>query len=172
MILARLEQLLEGVCDMTHPKVKVVMEEMAQVRQLTDHWDADLKVYKLLCKSYNKYSWNNFPYIIFSICLGLNKYSQVIPVDSDTNTASELSRYSAVEETFGTRCCLLPWILTKLQGCTSRVSNQWRLKGLDGLLIDWYSYDAIVCSSWMDVITSAKSTDVTSPVHWLQEIVD
>lgn len=56
MILARLEQLLEGVCDMTHPKVKVVMEEMAQVRQQTDPWDADLKVYKLLCKSYNKYS--------------------------------------------------------------------------------------------------------------------
>lgn len=55
MVLARLERLQEGISDLTHPKVKVIMEEMAQVQHQTDPWDADLKVYTLLCKSYCKY---------------------------------------------------------------------------------------------------------------------
>ncbi|XP_047482735.1 uncharacterized protein LOC125034801 isoform X2 [Penaeus chinensis] len=44
MVLARLERLQEGVSDLTHPKVKVIMKKMAQVRQQTDFWDADLKI--------------------------------------------------------------------------------------------------------------------------------
>ncbi|XP_042876811.1 uncharacterized protein LOC122256302 isoform X3 [Penaeus japonicus] len=47
-VLASLKRLQEGASDLTHPKVKVIMEEMARVRLGTDPKDADLKILILM----------------------------------------------------------------------------------------------------------------------------